>query len=403
MSDENLPPAIVWGLESQIGVNIVRELGRCGIPVIGLAERPAAPGTRSRYLVHCETAQPRGTPLIEQIVRLGETRGARVIFAISEGNSLFLAQHRAVLGAVRALVPSEAALAAVCDKQTTLQLAQRIGIRVPRSIQVTSADDIERCTSGLPFPVILKWSDANAVMPALNRAGLPFRKVEYAYAAEALAAALHRYDAIGAWPLVQEYCPGHGLGQFFFMHAGEALRRFQHVRVAEWPPEGGFSSVCDAVPLGEHRALQEKSIALLREIGWEGVAMVEYRYDPASGEARLMEINGRYWGSFPLAVHCGAGFALYAYFVTGLGRTLDLPAPRTDLRCRMVATELKRLVRILFQPGAIVDRRFVRKPLAEIARFALDFVRPHVRYYLMCTDDPGPLVQDIVNLSRRSG
>ncbi len=51
------------------------------------------------------------------------------------------------------------------------------------------------------------------------------------------------------------------------MRNGEVLRRFQHTRIAEWPPEGGFSSVCDSVPLSEHRELQERSIALLRAIG----------------------------------------------------------------------------------------------------------------------------------------
>jgi hypothetical protein len=44
----------------------------------------------------------------------------------------------------------------------------------------------------------------------------------------------------------------------------QAVRRFQHLRVAEWPPEGGFSSVCDGVPLDQFTDLQEKSIRLLQ-------------------------------------------------------------------------------------------------------------------------------------------
>lgn len=45
----------------------------------------------------------------------------------------------------------------------------------------------------------------------------------------------------------------------------------------ECPPEGGFKSLCAGAPLDQHRALQEKSIALLRKLEWEGPAMVEYR------------------------------------------------------------------------------------------------------------------------------
>jgi predicted ATP-grasp superfamily ATP-dependent carboligase len=393
-----LPSAIVWGLESQIGVNIVRELGRAGIPVLGLAHDANAIGIHSRYLVHCELAQPHSDGLIEQIRELGLQRGACAIFAISERNCLFLARNRLALGGVKALVPDEAALAIVFDKRKTLAIASKHGIRAPRSVQPTSVEGIERVAADLSYPCILKWSDANAVMATLARAGIECKKAEYAYSSGELIAALHRYDSINTWPLVQEYCSGQGLGQFFFMHEGRALRRFQHIRVAEWPPEGGFSSVCDAVPLTEHRELQEKSVALLREIGWEGVAMVEYRYDAASGIANLMEINGRYWGSFPLATHCGAGFALYAYFVEGLGRNFEIPAARTDLRCRMVATELKRLARLFFAPYRIPDRQFVRRPLAELGRFLWDFLRPNVRYYLLCSDDWGPLRKDLNNL-----
>lgn len=54
--------------------------------------------------------------------------------------------------------------------------------------------------------------------------------------------------------------------------------------------------------------------------------MVEYRFDSKSQRAVLMEINGRYWGSFPLAVHCRAGFAFLAYSVQGLGKVLPMPA-----------------------------------------------------------------------------
>ena len=142
------------------------------------------------------------------------------------------------------------------------------------------------------------------------------------------------------------------------------------------------------------------SIALLKAIGWQGVAMVEYRYDPVRREAKLMEINGRFWGSFPLAFYSGAGFALLSYR-QALGLPMDgLPAPRCDLRCRMVATELKRLVRIVLQPGQIADSIFTVQPWREICRFVVDFFRPNVRYYVWSADDPRPFFADLRNLIR---
>jgi predicted ATP-grasp superfamily ATP-dependent carboligase len=54
--------------------------------------------------------------------------------------------------------------------------------------------------------------------------------------------------------------------------------------------------------------LVERSKALLRCFAWEGVAMVEYKLDAATGTPYLMEINGRFWGSLQLAVDAGVDF-----------------------------------------------------------------------------------------------
>jgi predicted ATP-grasp superfamily ATP-dependent carboligase len=47
---------------------------------------------------------------------------------------------------------------------------------------------------------------------------------------------------------------------------------------------------------------------LLRSLGWQGIAMVEYKLDTASRQLVLMEINGRFWGSLQLAIDCGVDF-----------------------------------------------------------------------------------------------
>lgn len=403
MIDASLPSCYVLGLETQIGLAVVRELGMAGIRVIGIAQAASAIGLKSRYLSEgVVIANVRTAAGVEQIRGLGRRFGPGVLLAVSEVNTDWLIRHRSEFGGITPVVPDAEAFARVLDKHRTLAHAQQLGIEVPRSAQPESWQEVERIAGEFSFPAVLKWSDPAAVAPRLQGAGIALDKAEYVYTAEEFRAAASRYAPIGTWPMIQEYCAGRGLGQFFFMHQGRALRRFQHLRIAEWPPEGGFSSVCDALPLDRFVELQEKSIALLRDIGWEGVAMVEYRLDESTGRAVLMEINGRFWGSYPLAVACGAGFGLLAYHVQGLGADWQPPAPpAADLRCRMVATELKRLVRILLQPGRIRDRHYRRRPLAELWRFASDFLRPRVCYYVWSLRDPLPFLADMRNLVRR--
>lgn len=395
-------PCFVLGIETQIGLGVVRELGRAGVRVIGLANRRGSVGLASRYVDHGIVVGPaRDDALVARIRALGETYGGAVLLAVSETDIAWLIAHRGEFGKVRPIAPPEDAFRQVLDKRETLRIAEELGIRVPRTFAADSIKAWHEAAAQARYPVVVKWADPHAAMPRLREHGLQAAKLEYALDREALGAIGERFVLAGIWPLIQEYCPGRGLGQFFFMHEGHAVRRFQHLRVAEWPPEGGFSSVCDGVLPSRFAVLQERSIALLQAIGWSGCAMVEYRLDEQTGDAVLMEINGRFWGSFPLAVHSGAGFALLAYALQGLGTMPELPVQRSDLRCRMVSTELKRLARIVLQPGRIADPSFMRRPGYEILRFCRDFLRPTTRYYIWSPDDPLPLLADLLNYASR--
>jgi predicted ATP-grasp superfamily ATP-dependent carboligase len=399
--DTKLPPCIVLGLETQIGLHIVRELGQAGVPVIGIASSAHSIGLRSRYLWQGVVVQePRSPALLQQLQALARAHGPCCLLAVSEVNLAWLNQHREALGGLKPQVADPDKLAIVLDKQRTLALAREIGIQVPESREPATLEEALALAEDFPFPAVVKWSDPNEVAPALRKLGLSLVKAEYVYTPEQWRQLAQRYAPLGRWPLLQRYCAGQGLGQFFFMHQGRALRRFQHLRVAEWPPEGGFSSVCDALPLDQHQALQERSIALLQRIGWEGVAMVEYRWDAPRDEAVLMEINGRFWGSFPLAAQAGAGFALLSYQAGSGLPFANLPPPRAPLRCRMLSTELKRLVRLLLHPERVADRAFQVSRPRVLLDFLLNYLRPRVCYYVWSWRDPLPFFTDLRNLLR---
>jgi predicted ATP-grasp superfamily ATP-dependent carboligase len=145
-----------------------------------------------------------------------------------------------------------------------------------------------------------------------------------------------------------------------------------------------------------------RSEALLREIGWEGPAMVEYRYDAATGGAVLMEINGRFWGSLPLAAAAGAPFGLATYHALGLGRPLPpLPPYRVGLRARMMVPETRRLLRVLFAQRRIADRSLRFSRGRELAAYLSGFA-DRTRHYVWSWRDPGPFVVDSWFVLRRA-
>jgi len=395
-------PAVVVGIETPIGLTVIRDLGSRGVPVIGVGRSDTALGLASRYLRRGVVRAASAQGLIDQLAALGQELGRACLFAISENDIELLNRHRDRLANFTIMFADERRMASVLNKDATYAAAARAGVRAPRTEQVTNLAEVEALGATLRFPVVLKWANPHEAMAVLGPFGLGIDKTRYCHSAAELIDYLRPYGRAGVFPLIQEYCAGYGLGQFVLMKDGVAHYTFQHRRVHEWPPEGGFSSLCESVGAPEHAALMEKSIALLRELEWEGVAMVEYRYDPATGDAALMEVNGRFWGSLPLAYHAGANFPYLLYRLFGLGEAIA-PAPyRAGVRCRYMLPETKRLLRILFAQQKIPDRKLQFARGAELAGYLFDFVRPGSHYYVYDARDRGPFFSDLKQMAKKA-
>lgn len=392
------PTVIVLGVDSPIGLAVVRDLGRTGVRVVGIGRQPRAIGLHSRYCTVSVLAARGEDALVDQLQALTATHGAKFLLVVGESDIDLVNRHRHRVEAfITPLVPKPETMAKVIDKATANRLASEVGIRVPRTVQLppgAGAADIARAADGLSFPVALKWSNPHDVFAALDRHGIELEKCEYALDPDELRRILEKYLPIGAFPLIQEYCAGHGIGHFFLVHEGRILMEFQHERLHETPPEGGASSLCRSLPLTEHAACLERSRALVRALDWQGIAMVEYRYDPQKGDYWFMEVNGRFWGSFPLATASGVPFAWGLVKCCGLGED---PPPFTAAAgrlCRYFIPEAKRLMRILFQQHLIRDpvKRFSRgRELLEFLKLYLD---PRVKYFIFDWSDPKPFLVD---------
>jgi predicted ATP-grasp superfamily ATP-dependent carboligase len=389
-------PAIVLGIDTPIGLTVVRDLGMHGVPVYGIGRGETALGMHSRFLRRGLVRPATPDALIDQIVALGQELGEACLFAISESDIVLLNRYRDRLGGFKCLFADAPRLASVLDKAETYRVAEQVGIRGPRTATISRLDEAERLRTELRFPVVLKWANPHEAWKLLSPFGVTPEKTYYCQTHEELMQCLRRFEPAGTYPLIQEYVAGNGLGQFVLMKDGQAHYTFQHYRVHEWPPEGGSSSLCESVPIDQHRALMDKSIALLRALRWEGVAMVEYRYDPATGETALMEINGRFWGSLPLAYHAGAHFPYLYYRLFGLGLPVsDAPAYRAGVRCRYMVPETKRLARVLFAAHKIPDRALSFKRIPEVLSYLADFVRPRSHYFVLDRKDPQPFLRDM--------
>ena len=320
----------------------VRSLGRQGVFVgTGSATRGMIAGAsrycREKLIYPSPLLQPEGFQsfLCEQLAPRGYTH----LLAMSDITVQLVAPLKDRLApGITAMVESEGTLLWVQDKAAMLSLAAQLDIGVPRYTRESDQDSLLKFAASAGFPVVIKPCRSRQFLDGAWREG----SVAYAHTPEELIAKYQAASRSIPSPLVQEKIAGEGRGVFLLMWQGEVKAAFCHRRLREKPPWGGLSVLSESLPLD--RELVERSAALLRKVAWNGPAMVEYKIDARDGREKLMEVNGRFWGSLQLAIDAGIDFpAIYFRLVCGENVPPQLEY-RSGVKSRWLLGDLDSLV-----------------------------------------------------------
>ncbi len=290
---------------------VVRALGCAGIPVTVGHSGPTSLAGSSRYCVRkvCYPSPLEDAESFQASLR-DEILGGqyRVLIPMTDVTLRLVAHMREALALrVRLPIPSAEQIELAQDKGHILLLAQRLGVPYPETYMLHEDKSLEEVARRVRYPAVIKprfsWF--------LQNGSWISGSVEYAYDSEDLTAKYKKSHSQIPYPLVQEKIEGEGRGVFLLLWDGQLRAAFCHRRLREKPPWGGVSVYRESIPLDQE--LVQRSIALLQAIGWQGTAMVEFKVDRRDGQAKLMEVNGRFWGSLQLATDAGVNFPLLLY------------------------------------------------------------------------------------------
>ena len=239
------------------------------------------------------------------------------------------------------VLPPHEVLLRVFDKSGMTELARSLGIAVPRTWVVEPETDPASIAAELPYPVVLKPNVSE--QRSAGGGSAPTGTRSYATGArqftDALADLRQRCDSV----LVQEFVIGTGAGSFALMRLGELRGEFAHRRIRDVRPTGSGSALRESV--APSAAIRDASLALLRAVGWHGVAMVEFRMRP-DGTPIFLEVNGRFWNSLALAVHAGVDFPLGVAILAERGEVEPLAPGRPGVRARWLLGDVRHLLSV---------------------------------------------------------
>jgi predicted ATP-grasp superfamily ATP-dependent carboligase len=381
-------------------ISIIRSLGQKGWNVIAADDDGRSPGFHSRYASdRLRYPSPEESPdrVVEVLVRAAHERQLDLLIPVTDSVLLPLSAAGSRFPASCHLaLPDARGLAATHDKGATFELARMVGVPIPLTRRVEGVPAALAAADELGWPVVVK--------PAVSRSyrrGAPIESFSVGYANNAgqlsgLVKELEGRTSI----LLQEYLRGEAHGIELLMDGGRPLAAFQHRRLREVPVTGGASAYRESVALDP--SLLDHATRLLAALRWTGLAMVEFKVT-ADGP-RLMEVNGRIWGSLPLAVKSGMDFpARLADLLCG-----DHPArDGLDATYRIGVRSRNLELEVLWIASVLSGRRrhpFLANPSRwEAAAAAVGLFMPTGQFDILSLEDPAPGLAELVKIATKVG
>ena len=305
----------------------LRTLAGKGVPVI-LLDNDRFIGKYSRYRKRFFKS-PKLCEEVEYVNFLIDLAGKErihgwVILPNSDEAVYLLSKNRDILSEYyRVPTPHWDVIKNIHIKKNTYQMAEKIGIPVPRTYYPHSLKEL--IDLDLPFPLVIKPSIRDNF----------YNKVKVkAFKIDNREQLIKTYGFVcsvidPAEVLVQEFIPG-GANQLYsycpFFKDNKTVCGVAAKRTRQHPMDFGHATTfAQVVDIPEIRNIAD---TFLRSVGYYGIAEVEFMKEKHNGEFKLIEVNPRIWGWHSLAI--GAGIDLpYLLYQDMIGQKIETPpAPK---------------------------------------------------------------------------
>lgn len=366
---------------------MVRSLGRHNVPVHVGETHTRSLCSFSKYASGSVTyADPQESreEFIQDVKHILAAREYEMVFASREVTTIPLSYFKSELESLTTIpFPDWETMDLTVDKSKTFSIADKAGIPTPETHIVPDPSNLIEIADQLEYPLVVKpnskttWIDDRPQM---------LKVTEENYVnnfAELESISMKIYDAQGVMPLIQEYIPGDGYGVEMLCESGDPKALFMHHRLREYPISGGASTYRESY---YEPKLEEPAVDLLEAMDWNGVAMVEFRMDERDGVPKLMEVNGRFWGSLPLAIAAGVEFP-YLLYRSSRGESIPIADYEEGVTSRWLFPG-----DILWFASSLKNRP---NRLQTVRRFAS--VRDQ-HYDVLSTSDPLPVIGAMRNM-----
>ena len=367
---------------------VVRSLGRHGCAVTAAAASPHAIAFQSRYarqrLIYPDPLQQHRA-FLEWLTNTLTNHSFDLMIPVTDRSIVPILTIRNSLEALSpiAIAPNPV-MEQVVSKCRMHSLAVEAGLDVPESWIIKAPAALDTIDPRNGFPLVVKAERSLAWLDGYGQA-LETRYVADRATLKDIGARYALYGDV----LVQSRVMGHGVGLGLLARDGLLLHCFQYRRLHELPLTGGGSAYRVSETLDP--VLEGQATELVRQLGWHGAMMLEFKYDPRAKMYWFIEANGRFWGGLPLALAAGVDFPRHLVSLYQ-NQPVSQSAYSAGVRGRNLERDIDWTRSAVRHPDI---------PMTRIVSDTLKLVLPREHIDSFAVDDPRPLVSEVQRIGCR--
>jgi D-aspartate ligase len=284
------------------GLGVIRTLGRLGVPVYAVTEPGPTPAAASRYcterFIWRVTGHEPADLLAAQLRAVGDRIGRpAVLVPVDDEAAVLVAEHQAELSAQFLFPPVRPSLPRqLASKPGLYELCIRHGVPAPATVTPADFDEAAAFAATASFPVVVKNAEAfeRRVRPLVPGTTVVRSEQEllrlFSRSARRHVSLLHENDSgprdRSPGVILQEYIPPDQSEDWITHLYADADSRcqvlFTGLKVRSWPATAGVTA------------------RLCAEVGFRGIADLDWRLDLRDGRYKLVDFNPRTGNQFRL-------------------------------------------------------------------------------------------------------
>jgi len=284
---------------------IIRALGKEGVEVLGSGSHWYDSALFSKYCskkLYYTPPQVNPSKFVEEMLGFVEEERPDIILPCGIATTVLLSKHKKEFEKyTRVPLVDYSKFLVAHDKSKAMKFAKKHGIAIPQTFFPKNLSELEDIAHELSYPAVIKirkGAGAKGVRYANSATELiELYKTQYASSDNEIV----NYEK----PLIQEYIPGEHHDVAALTHKGNIRAILSQQRIKTHPPSGGGGIVNVTT---HDPQLVKIGTKLLKELKWDGLALLDFKIDSRDDKPKLLEMNPKCWGTTALSVEAGINF-----------------------------------------------------------------------------------------------